>query len=79
MRATVYVGGVFRDGGGLDISPTKEGGATLKRVAPREPVSERLRAVTSGVELAESVESADLKSQLMDFATQLAGDLLIAS
>jgi len=34
---TSYLGGIFNDGGGFEISPTKDGGVAILHVPPREP------------------------------------------
>jgi hypothetical protein len=73
---TVYLGGIFGDGGGIEISPLKNGGVAIIIIPPRAPVLEQLAAVATLVERAESVQSPELKAQLMAFATQLASEVV---
>ena len=73
---TVYLGGIFVDGGGIEITPTRDGGWVIKHVPPMEPVFERLTALANIVESANSVKSPELKEQLMGFATGLASEAL---
>ena len=54
---TVYLGGIFSDGGGIEISPTKDGGLVIKHIPPRSPAFGNLSA--RELEL-----SAGLKAQL---------------
>jgi hypothetical protein len=73
---TVYLGGIFVDGGGIEITPTRDGGWVIKHVPPWEPVFEQLAAVANIVESAHSVKSEELKERLMGFATGLANEAL---
>ncbi len=73
---TVYLGGIFVDGGGIEIIPTRGGGWVIKHVPPLEPAFERLTAVAHIVESADSVKSSELKERLMAFATELASEAL---
>ena len=61
---TVYLGGVFDDGGGIEISPTKDGGIVVIHIPPSSPVFEGLSAeeVTAGKAL-----SADLLGHLQGY------------
>ncbi len=76
---TVYLGGIFSDGGGIEISPTRSGGFVVKRIPPRQPAFERLAAVAAVFAQAEAVKSPELKAQLHDFANVLANEELSAS
>jgi len=73
---TVYLGGIFSDGGGIEISPTKSGGFVIKRIPPRQPAFEQFWAVASLVSQAGSGKSPRLKAQLTEFATQIASKAL---
>ena len=75
---TVYLGGIFVDGGGIEISPTRHGGFVVKRIPPRQPAFERLGAVAAIYAHAEGVKSPELKAQLLDFANVLANEGLAA-
>ncbi|MEX3945578.1 hypothetical protein AB4Y44_39840 [Paraburkholderia sp. BR10937] len=44
---SVYIDGVLDDGGGIIISPTKDGGVVVTRVPPLEPVRGAMTEVTS--------------------------------
>jgi hypothetical protein len=72
---TVYLGGIFSDGGGLEISPTKDGGWVLKRIPPRQPVFEQLTAAALLVERAGAIGSPELQERMM----ALANDIVTAS
>ncbi|MFL9958996.1 hypothetical protein PQR65_36965 [Paraburkholderia nemoris] len=43
----LFLGGIFDDGGGIIISPTKYGGLVLAHIPPREPVTNEFMPVES--------------------------------
>jgi len=44
---SIFLGGIFDDGGGIIISPTKFGGVVVTHVPPREPVTGELTPLQS--------------------------------
>jgi hypothetical protein len=63
---TVYLSGVFNDGGGIEISPTKDGGTVIIHIPPSSPVFQGLNE--SQVALGERL-SSELKSPLASYVT----------
>lgn len=76
---TVYLGGVFDDGGGIEISPTKDGGVVIIRIPPSAPVFERLAAAAVVFARAQSAKSTQLREQLTAYANELAAEALAAA
>ncbi len=73
---TIYLGGIFNDGPGIELSPTKHGGWVIKRIPPRQPAFEQFGAVALLVSQAGSVKSRQLKARLIEVATQIASEAL---
>jgi hypothetical protein len=44
---SIFLFGIFSDGPGLILSPTKNGGIVVVRIPPREPVMSEITAVES--------------------------------
>ena len=73
---TIYIGGIFNDGPGIAMSPTKHGGWVIKRIPPRQPAFEQFGVVASLVSQAHSVSSRQLRARLIEIATEIASEAL---